>query len=78
MGRMKEIFMQMQEEQYDGCPRAYVQAYAASIQNKDTYVQIPCPNCNKSKLLYNSPTDVNCQDCGQKFVLVDVNTLRYA
>ena len=68
----------MQEEQCDGCPRAYVQDYAASIKDKDTYIHRPCPNCNKSKLLYNSHTDVDCQDCGQKFVLVDVNTLRYA
>ncbi len=75
---MKELFMKMREEEYTGCPKAYVQAYARSIQDKDTYVQIPCPNCNDKKLLYNSPSDIDCQSCGQKFVLVDVNTLRYA
>jgi ribosomal protein S27E len=78
MGKMKEVFMQMREEQWMGCEKEYLRQYAEKLRDKDIYMNMPCPNCYDKKLLYNSTADINCASCAQKFVLVDANTLRYA
>ena len=79
MGRMKEVFMQMREEEWTGSATEYLRHYAAKLDKKDIYMTIPCPNCFNKTLLFNSTSDIKCKSsgCGQEFVLVDVNTLRY-
>lgn len=80
MGRMKEVFMKMQEEEWSGSSSDYIKYYVSKhIDNKDIYIPQPCPNCNNNKLLFNKLDDIQCQHngCGQKFVMVDMNTLRY-
>jgi len=81
MGKMKEVFMKMREEEWVGDPKEYLKHYVNEyIKDKDIYMDIPCPNCFNKKLLFNSTTDIKCkhQGCGQKFILVDSNTVRYA
>jgi hypothetical protein len=81
MGRMKEVFMQMREDEWLGTDTEYIKHYVEKyIKTKDVYIPQPCPNCNSEKLLFNALDDVECQEngCGQKFIMTDMNTLRYA
>tara|TARA_R110002020_G_scaffold107192_2_gene249107 strand:- start:9467 stop:9781 length:315 start_codon:yes stop_codon:yes gene_type:complete len=39
-----------------------------------------CPNCYEKSRLHstiNNETEVECLDCGQEFIIVDQNTLRF-
>ncbi|BCV01505.1 MAG: hypothetical protein CM15mV42_1870 [uncultured marine virus] len=40
MGRMKEVFIQMQEENYHGDPQEYLRMYAAQKQKKELEEQL--------------------------------------
>ena len=74
MGRMKELFMAERERELQRLEIIHAGVTTEPI------LHIPCPNCFNKTLLYKSTTDINCvsQGCGQKFVLVNANTVRYA
>jgi ribosomal protein S27E len=39
---------------------------------------ITCPNCLKAKVLHDTrDNQTYCDNCGQEYILVDKNTLRY-
>jgi uncharacterized protein (DUF983 family) len=73
MGKMKEIFIQQQEEKeltpdYPDEPDM--------CSNKSP--QILCPNCNKAMLDVDFATnEATCYRCGQDFVKVGKNTVKY-
>ena len=71
MGKMKEIYMKMLEEES-------IETLLHVPPNPiDT--DIKCPNCMKRNLVFIATDDVVCYEpgCGQTFVLVDANTVRY-
>lgn len=70
MGKMKELWMKMREEEMW---RAELQ-----IPQEPTQIDILCPNCMKKKLHYYTTTNIKCDSgCGQEFVLVDAKTVRF-
>ena len=77
MGRMKELFIEKQEElEYRGVHDSMIHSYARKaieeyIEEGDT----PCPNCNMPTLLRNE-SNAKCTECAQEFVYVDGGALR--
>ena len=71
MGRMKELFMKMQEENYQGHPEEFIANYSKELSTKHT-----CPNCSQAHLREKND-DLYCYKCGYEFVLVDENTIRF-
>jgi ribosomal protein S27E len=71
MGKMKEIYMAMlEEEMYN--------SNLVQIPEEPSTTDILCPNCMKKKLMFHTITDVKCElGCGQEFVLVDAQTVRF-
>ena len=76
MGKMKEIWAEMLQNEYRGDYDAYIQDLAK--QTCEEYIpmdEIVCPNClNES--LYQNESDITCNVCAQHFVQVD-NALRF-
>jgi predicted amidophosphoribosyltransferase len=76
MGKMKEIFIEQMEKEYNGDHDAYIRAQAEQACEeflKDE--EHMCPNCMNPALESNE-TESRCINCGQKYVWVD-STLRY-
>jgi len=73
MGRMKQVFIKMQEENYKGDPQEYVKRYAEELiysrymADKDPFL---CPNCLTTGLIA-SVSDLECPGCGYEFIQVD-------
>lgn len=49
------------------------------IPQEPIALDISCPNCMKKKLEFHNAHDIKCiaQGCGQEFVLVDAQTVRF-
>lgn len=75
MGKIKEVYIKMKEENYKGDPQEYLKEYVKKLQSIKE-IDILCPECFKSKLLQENKTDCSCPRCGQNFTMID-NTLRY-
>ena len=77
MGKMKEIFMEMVEHEYNGSHDAFIQDMAKQTckefvpWNQDT-----CLNCNNTTMERNE-TEARCLACGHEFVYVDGEILRF-
>lgn len=69
MGKMKELYMRMLEQQ-----ESEAQLH---IPKEPSEIDILCPNCMKKKLVFHSTTNIDCMNCGHKFVLVDAQTVRF-
>ena len=72
---MKELYMEMLEEEF--LSGSYGEAVSAPPEPIGT--DITCPNCTKGKLQFIKVNDIVCYEpgCGQSFVLVNANTVRY-
>tara|TARA_R100001463_G_scaffold91025_3_gene145717 strand:- start:8337 stop:8576 length:240 start_codon:yes stop_codon:yes gene_type:complete len=78
MGRIKEVFIQMQAEDYQGDPDAYMKKYVEELKNAEEKEQIACPNCFKHSLISTEKENIlECQDCGYDFIRIDNTTLRF-
>lgn len=66
MGRMKELFIEMLEQEPLDVPQEYP-VYTTNIL---------CPNCTESTLVQMSDVDYACDTCAQNFVSVD-GSLRF-
>ena len=78
MGRMKEVFMQMREDEWEGDPNEYLKQYVEKHM-KDYEVHITdtaCPNCFTPHLFQVGEHDFYCEVCAYEFVKVD-NALRF-
>tara|TARA_R100001443_G_C3211173_1_gene143446 strand:+ start:20 stop:253 length:234 start_codon:yes stop_codon:yes gene_type:complete len=70
MGKMKQIFMDMVEREYNGDHDAYIQDLARQtceefIRDEDTL----CPNCTQPALERNE-SEARCINCGQNYIYV--------
>jgi len=78
MGKMKELFIkQMNEEMENGYHDKLAESYYGH-EPEPTSIDILCPNCMKEKLMFTTVNDIRCDiGCGQEFVLVDANTVKF-
>jgi len=75
MGKMKEIYMQQLEEKML-TPDYPPEPEDEMCSNKSP--QLMCPNCNKTTLDIDFATgDATCFKCGQDFVHIGKNVIRY-
>jgi len=81
MGRTKEIFMAQMEEKYQGDHDAMIQDMArVTCEELVPDMEHVCPNCfgkNKLHSMVRNETEAGCLDCGQEFVILDDNVLRF-
>lgn len=81
MGKMKEIFME-QRQQFNQSDEErqnleYLKWYYETRKDVPVDMTMSCPNCSEKKLEYLDTENIECTNCGQEFILVDVNTLRF-
>lgn len=78
MGKMKEIFIEQQEElHYRGAHDAMIHGLARqACEEFITEGKTPCPNCFEVELVSNE-TEAKCVNCGQQFIYIENNVLRY-
>ena len=81
MGRMKEIFME-QRQQFNQSDEEkqhleYLKWYYETRKDVPVDMTMACPNCFEKKLEYLDMNNIECTGCGQEFILVDANTLRF-
>ena len=71
MGRMKELFIEQQEElEYKGTHDAMIHGLSRrAIEEYITEGDTPCPNCNQPSLLRNE-VNAKCLECAQEFTYV--------
>ena len=78
---MKEIFMQMREEDFDGDLEDYLQELDERNhhQEQEDNIQddILCPNCFKDNLVFGDKSVTQCVKCGQNFVLIGPNQVKF-
>ena len=71
MGKMKELYMKMLEEQMN-------QVLIEHVPIEPSPTDILCPNCMKQRLTYYNTDDIKCdKGCGHEFTLVNANTVRF-
>lgn len=70
MGKMKEVYMDIVERDFNGDHDAHIQALTKQSCEEFSYMaDTPCPNClNRS--LHRNETEVICEVCGQDFIYV--------
>ena len=69
MGRMKEVYMETIERDFNGDPDAHIQALAKQSCEEFSYVETPCPNCFNNSL-HRNEVEAVCDTCGQDFIYV--------
>ena len=75
---MKEAFIEMQESSWKGSTEDYLKYYAQYYNlERAVGTDIVCPNCLKSKLVMHTIENVKCNNCNQRYYLIDVNTVKY-
>ena len=76
MGRIKEVYMEMIERDFNGDHDAHIQALAKQSCEEFSYLEdTPCPNCFNRRLQRNE-TEAVCKSCGQEFIYVG-SSLRF-
>lgn len=62
MGRMKELFMELEEKQ----------EFEQHLEQSSVFDSgILCPNCMKTNLVEHSDVDLYCEGCAQEFIKVE-------
>jgi ribosomal protein S27AE len=77
MGRMKELYIQMFEEKYEGDPLDYIKQHLDKINKNFSYSNILCPNCMKEKLVEHNSIDLACFKCGYDFIKINENSVKF-
>jgi len=76
MGRMKEVYMETIERDFNGDPDAHIQELAKQSCEEFSYVEdVPCPNCFNTTL-HRNELEAICDTCGQDFIYVG-SSLRF-
>jgi len=70
MGRMKEVYMEIIERDFNGDHDAHIQELARQSCEEFSYVEnVPCPNCLNTTL-HRNELEAICDTCGQDFIYV--------
>lgn len=76
MGRMKEVFMETIERDFNGDHDAHIQELAKQACEEFSYLEdTPCPNC-LNRTLHRNETEAVCEACAQEFIYVG-SSLRF-
>jgi len=76
MGKMKEIYMELIENEYKGDYDAYIQDLAKQSCEELKYLDnLCCPNCFE-KTLHGNESLAICEACAQEFIFIG-NALRF-
>jgi hypothetical protein len=76
MGKMKEVFMETIERDFNGDYDAHIQELAKQSCEEFSYMQnTPCPNC-LNNTLHRNEIDIVCEACAQEFIYVE-SSLRF-
>lgn len=76
MGRMKEVYMETIERDFNGDHDAHIQELAKQSCEEFSYVEhVPCPNC-LNITLHRNELEAICDTCGQDFIYVG-SSLRF-
>jgi len=75
---MKELYMEEQQNlEYRGAHDAMIHGLArTAIEEFIPTEETPCPNCFESHL-HKEGEEAKCLSCGQEFIYIDNNVLRY-
>ena len=78
MGRMKEVFMQMREDEWEGDPNEYLKQYVEKhMKDYEVHIKdITCPNCGTPHLFQVDKHEYYCEVCAYEFIEVE-NSLRF-
>ena len=78
---MKDIFMQMREEEFEGNVEEYTNQLDELNHQEEEEQKIEnnvlCPNCFKADLVFDKKSDSDCTKCGQSFILIGPNQVRF-
>jgi uncharacterized protein (DUF983 family) len=79
MGKMKQLFIEMQEEAaQEARDQVGMHIPEEPIMTSNKEPAILCPNCHKGYLHFNwKKNEANCPNCGQNFIHVGNNTIRF-
>jgi len=67
---MKEVYMEMIEQDFNGDHNAHIQELAKQSCEEFSYLEdTPCPNC-LNKTLHRNETEAVCEACAQEFIYV--------
>jgi hypothetical protein len=69
MGRMKEVYIEMIERDFNGDHDAHIQALAKQSCEEFSYVETLCPNCFNNRL-HRNELEAICKACAQEFIYV--------
>lgn len=70
MGRMKEVYMETVQNDFNGDHNTYIQELARQSCEEFSYVQdTPCPNC-LNMTLHRNESEAICEVCAQEFIYV--------
>ena len=76
---MKELFIkQMNEEMEQGYHIERAALYYGH-EPKPVEINITCPNCMEKKLEFYTTNDIKCSGngCGQEYILINANTVKF-
>jgi len=75
MGRMKEVFMQMREENWEGTEEEYLHHYVESHGLNKTKDSL-CPSCFDQMITHTPNGSATCPKCNQKYNIRN-NSLKF-
>ena len=76
MGKMKEIFMQIIEQEYNGNYDKFTEEKSKEACSRFIYLDdVLCSNCSNATM-HRSESDFACDTCGQEYIEVN-NSLRF-
>ena len=67
---MKEVFMQMREDDWQGTPEEYLQYHIEKIGLAETKDSL-CPSCLEYMITHKPNDEVTCSSCNQEYKIID-------
>ncbi len=79
MGRMKNAYIQLLNEEYGEDPATYMKKVIAEyipVKKDPVDTAILCPNCFDDRLVKDDDDECRCLKCGQEYIFVE-NSIRF-
>lgn len=72
MGRMKDLHIDMLNDDWKGDPNDYLKKRIKEMKQEEL-----CPNCMTDNLVSEDSENITCIECGYDFIRIGKNTLRF-
>lgn len=69
---MKEVFMKMREDQWEGNPEEYLELYIKQHKLDDVKISL-CPSCLDTMISHRPNDSVSCPSCHQEYKITNNN-----